>query len=124
VRLLLDTHAVLWWLADDPVLSREARGAIRSADEVLFSAASMWEIAIKRARGQLVAPEDIGPRLRDGGVSELPIRWEHATYAGALPRHHGDPFDRMLVAQALIDGLTIVTRDGTIAAYGVRVVHA
>jgi PIN domain nuclease of toxin-antitoxin system len=85
------------------------------------SAVSVWEIAIKRASGKLRVPEDLLEKVADAGFGELDISFEHATLAGALPPHHGDPFDRMLIAQAQIEGLTLVTNDPRIAAYEVPV---
>jgi PIN domain nuclease of toxin-antitoxin system len=88
---------------------------------LFFSAASIWEIAIKRATGKLDAPEDLLDKMEERGFIELPVRSSHAIIAGALPPNHGDPFDRMLVAQAQSEGLTIVTNDERIAAYDVTV---
>lgn len=125
MRLLLDTAVVLWTLADDAKLSREARAAIVAADNVVVvSAASAWEISIKRALGRLDAPEDLADALRAARLEPLDITLEHATAAGALPRHHDDPFDRMLVAQAQAEGLTIVTRDRAFARYEVKTLAA
>jgi PIN domain nuclease of toxin-antitoxin system len=124
MRLLLDTHVLLWWLADDPALSIQARHLIANEPEVLVSAASAWEIAIKRALGKLEAPEDLLEALDAGGIGRLPIELEHAVIAGALPHHHDDPFDRMLVAQARHEGLTLVTSDVRIASYAVAVLPA
>jgi PIN domain nuclease of toxin-antitoxin system len=124
VKLLLDTHALLWWFADSPVLSPSARAAVASSDDVWVSAASAWEIAIKRALGKLDAPADLVTALDESGFRPLPIVVLHAAVAGALPRHHDDPFDRMLVAQAQIEGLTIVTSDRQIPRYGVAVLAA
>ncbi len=121
MRLLLDTHALLWWLADAPGLGPAARRAIASAESaVAFSAASVWEIAIKRAAGRLVAPDDLVDRLADEALDPLPMTARHAWHAGALPAHHADPFDRMLVAQAAIEGMTLVTSDPAIARYDVH----
>lgn len=123
--LLLDTHALLWWLADDPALSAEARRAIGDADtQVAVSSASAWEIAIKRALGKLVAPDDLEEQIDANGFVPLPITISDALSAGDLPRHHDDPFDRMLAAQALSRGLTVVTRDRRFAAYRVDVLSA
>lgn len=125
MRLLLDTHALLWWLADDPTLSPRSRQAI--ADQrnvVLVSAASAWEIAIKRALGRLDAPEDLARALEESGLQPLPITVEHAVAAGTLPAHHADPFDRMLVAQAQLESLVVVTRDERIGLYEVSVLVA
>jgi PIN domain nuclease of toxin-antitoxin system len=124
MRLLLDTHVLLWWLADDPALARQARQLIAKEPEVFASAASAWEIAIKRALGKLEAPEDLATALDAGGIARLPIEFGHAAVAGALPRHHDDPFDRMLVAQAHCEGLTLLTSDPRISSYAVAVVAA
>lgn len=124
MRLLLDTHVLLWWLADDPALSKPARKLIANEPEVFASAASAWEIAIKRALGKLEAPEDLLAALEASGIQRLPIEFEHAALAGALPRHHEDPFDRMLVAQAQREGLTLLSSDARISEYGVTVVPA
>jgi PIN domain nuclease of toxin-antitoxin system len=98
VRLLLDSHVLLWWLADSPRLGDPARRAIAEpASDVLVSAASIWEIAIKQALGRIDAPADLADRVADG-FDELPISWTHARRAEALPRHHDDPFDRVLIA--------------------------
>lgn len=122
MRLLLDTHALLWWLADDGRLSPPARDAIADgANLVAVSAASAWEISIKKALGKLQAPDDLPAAIDDCGLQPLPITLHHAALAGALPRHHDDPFDRMLVAQAMHEGLTVVTADPAFAAYGVAV---
>jgi PIN domain nuclease of toxin-antitoxin system len=119
VRLLLDTHVLLWWLADDDRLSAPARDAVNVAAEVRFSAASVWEIAIKRALGRLEVPEDYLEAVDASDITLLSITGQHAEAAGALPRHHDDPFDRMLVAQAWTDELTLVTADRRLPDYGV-----
>jgi len=124
VRLLLDTHALLWWLADED-LTTQARDAIADpANLVVVSAASAWEISIKRALGKLAAPDDLEQQVQEGGFSPLPISIAHALAAGQLARHHEDPFDRMLIAQALAEGLTIVTRDKRFNDYGVPLLSA
>jgi PIN domain nuclease of toxin-antitoxin system len=125
VRLLLDTHVLLWWLADDPTLSRGARDAIADGESVVaVSAASAWEISIKRAAGRLEAPADLEAHLEKHRFVRLPITIAHALRAGALPTHHDDPFDRVLVAQAELEGLTIVTRDENIGRYAVATLSA
>ena len=125
MSLLLDTHAVLWWLADDRTLSKPAREAIAHPATVVYvSAASAWEIAVKRRLGKLSAPDDLEEQMRGGGLTELGISISDALLAGLLPLHHADPFDRMLIAQAQRRNLTIVTRDETISLYGVSVLGA
>jgi PIN domain nuclease of toxin-antitoxin system len=129
VRLLLDTHAMLWALLRPRELAKNAANALRAAEnEVFVSAASAWEVAIKSAAGKLRlpgVPEDWLPgALRVTGFESLDIRIEHALAAGALPDLHRDPFDRLLVAQALAEGLVVVTRDPRIAAYGAPVLPA
>jgi PIN domain nuclease of toxin-antitoxin system len=125
VRLLLDTHALLWWLSDDPALSQVARAAIARPDaDVAVSAASGWEVSIKSALGKLTAPNDLEAQLARHRFRPLAITVGHALMAGSLPRHHDDPFDRMLVAQAGSEGLTLVTRDPRIGLYGVPTIPA
>ena len=124
-RLLLDSHTLLWALQDDPQLDQRARSTIADrANDVFVSAATVWEVAIKRALGRLEAPEDLMDALEQTEFIELPITGFHAELAAALPPHHRDPFDRMLVAQAQAEGLTIVTRDRHIVSYGVRTIGA
>jgi PIN domain nuclease of toxin-antitoxin system len=127
VRLLVDTHALLWWLFDDPKLSSAARSAIVAPDnEIVVSAASAWEIATKHRLGRLPHAGDVPDRLPDylrrSRFSVLHISLEHALAAGALPGPHKDPFDRMLVAQARIENLAIATIDRVFQDYGVAVV--
>jgi PIN domain nuclease of toxin-antitoxin system len=125
VKVLLDTHTLLWWLAGDETLSTKARQVIASPKTIVYvSAASAWEIAIKKAIGKLQAPDDLVAALAANRFQHLPVTIEHALYAGSLPRHHDDPFDRMLVAQALMENLTIITRDTAIPAYNPAVIKA
>lgn len=125
MRLLLDTHALLWTLGDPEKLSASALGAIVDENnDVLVSSASVWEIAIKRALGKLAAPTDLEAGIVRQGFSALPITFHHAEVAGALPPHHADPFDRMLVAQAQSEALTLVTRDNRMRSYGVTMIDA
>jgi PIN domain nuclease of toxin-antitoxin system len=121
-RLLVDTHALLWWLIDDPALSPTAREALADpANEPLVSAASMWEIAIKRSLGKLTGPDDLPDRIADEGFAWLPVSAAHAWQVRDLPPHHRDPFDRLLVAQALAERVPIVTADTRFDDYGVDV---
>jgi PIN domain nuclease of toxin-antitoxin system len=124
VRLLLDTNALLWWLADEG-LTAQARDAIADPENlVAVSAVSAWEISIKKALGKLAAPDDLEHQVQAGGFIPLPITIAHGVAAGQLVRHHDDPFDRMLIAQALAEGLTIVTRDKRFSDYNVTLVAA
>ena len=121
---LLDTHAALWMIAESRRLSRRALKLIVESDaRLLVSAASLWEVAIKRSLGKLSAPADLARRLAAlQQVELLPISPLHAEAVGELPWHHRDPFDRLLVAQALAERLTIVSSDPQLAQYGVKVV--
>lgn len=123
MRLLLDTHILLWWLSDDPLLPAKARTAIANpAAEVFVSAATAWEIAIKQTLGRLEFPiEKITTILTEAGFAPLAIKIQHSVAAGALPPHHSDPFDRMLIAQAQHEGLTLVSVDTKIRLYPVAV---
>ena len=124
-RLLLDTHVVLWALAEPAKLTRPARTALEEAEnEVFVSVVSGWEIAIKRALGKLEAPDDLEAAIRMQGFEPFLMTFHHAAEAGSLPPHHRDPFDRMLIAQAQAEGLVLVTRDPDIPRYGVRTLAA
>jgi PIN domain nuclease of toxin-antitoxin system len=121
VRILPDAHALLWWLKDSPRLSPRAAALMDDdSNPFLFSAAAVWEINIKHATGKL---DDIGDfdLIEEGGVELLPMTHRHAEVAAALPPHHRDPFDRMLIAQAQLEGATILTVDPAFAAYDVPV---
>jgi PIN domain nuclease of toxin-antitoxin system len=124
VSLLLDTHVVLWWLTDDPTLSDEIKNRLDREPDVYVSAATIWEVAIKQAIGKLIEPTGLPERIRDSGFDALPISFEHAMAAGRLPLIHRDPFDRMLVAQATCEDLTLVTRDPNCQKYEVSVLPA
>jgi PIN domain nuclease of toxin-antitoxin system len=124
VSLLLDTHVVLWWLADDPALSQDIKGMLDHDPDVYVSPATIWEIANKQVIGKLKEPEDLPERVRDSGFRELPITAHHAITAGRLPPIHRDPFDRMLVAQAQCEDLMLVTRDAHITRYKVAILRA
>jgi PIN domain nuclease of toxin-antitoxin system len=124
VSLLLDTHVVLWWLTDDPTLSEDIKVRLDHEPEVYVSPATVWEVAIKQSIGKLAEPADLPERIRGSGFRELPITSVHAITAGQLPLIHRDPFDRMLVAQAQCEDLTLVTRDADIHKYEVSVLTA
>lgn len=125
-RLLLDTHVWLWWQAGDRRLGTRTRRAIASASEVRFSAASAWEIAIKSSTGKLRRPaaSSIQAELAVDGFQPLPVEVAHAEEVSSLPALHRDPFDRMLIAQARVEGLMFVTADEPLAGYDVAVMRA
>lgn len=123
--LLVAAHALLWWLADDPQLDAAARRSIADpANDVLVSAATVWEIEVKRVAGRLRAPGQLLDAIRETGMETLPITALDAVTAAGLPMHHGDPFDRMLVAQAQRLEAFIVSRDRALHAYEVGVLPA
>jgi PIN domain nuclease of toxin-antitoxin system len=125
VDILLDTHAFLWWNADDPKLGRTARAAIGDLDTTVFvSAATAWEIAFKRAKGKLDADGDVADWIDKNAFSALPIEVAHAVASAGLQPHHRDPFDRLLVAQARMEELTLVTADAQIRRYDVETLDA
>ena len=120
MRLLLDTHVFLWWLTDDPRLGTRQRQAIADPDALVHvSAATLWEVAIKEALGRIEMGDDFAAEIERGDFIELPISAGHALAAGRLPRIHGDPFDRMLVAQAREEQMTLVSQDPVLAEYRV-----
>ncbi len=118
MRLLLDTHTFVWW--DNDELPRAVRDRIRSAGVVYVSAVSAWEIAVKAALGKMTARAALADAIEDYGFDGLPITVAHADALRALPPHHRDPFDRLLVAQAQLENLTIVSRDPAFRAYEVE----
>lgn len=121
MSLLLDTHILLWWLSDDSLLPTAAREAIASPQtEVLVSAATAWEIAIKQAAGRLDAPEDLLEAVEANDFQTLTITAAHAVDAAALPPHHSDPFDRILIAQARAETLTLISVDNRFPKYDVE----
>ncbi len=121
MRLLLDTHIFLWWLADDPALSAKAREVIGNGNNMVYiSAASVWEISVKKSLGKLEAPENIEAIVEQERFQKLPITLGHGEAAGQLPTHHRDPFDRMLIAQARCEDLILVTVDQDISKYQVQ----
>lgn len=120
MKLLLDTHILIWSVLDDPALSNRHRKVLTSAEvEIYVSAVSVWEVAIKRALGKLSVPMEIFDQTQRAGCQSLDITWDHGRAVEALPSHHGDPFDRMLIAQATVERLTLVTADRQFAAYEV-----
>jgi PIN domain nuclease of toxin-antitoxin system len=123
VRLLLDTHVLIWW-DEGERLSRRAADAIRSAEQVYVSAVTGWEIAIKASLGRIETTREVSAAVAESGFEELPLRLSHAGVLCSLPDHHRDPFDRMLAAQAIAEGLTLVTRDRALSAYEVKVLPA
>jgi PIN domain nuclease of toxin-antitoxin system len=121
-RVLVDTHALLWWLTDDAALSPAARSTLADpASEPLVSVASLWEIAIKRSLGRLAAPDDLPERISGEGFAWLNVGAHHAWKVRELPGHHRDPFDRLLVAQALVEHLPVMTGDPSFGSYGVEI---
>lgn len=122
MKVLLDTHVLLWALADDARLSARHRDLISEETEIFVSAATVWEIAIKRALGKLKAPANIAQTIAALGCHPLSITWRHAEEAGALPPHHADPFDRLLIAQSMIEDMPLATQDAKIAVYAVTTV--
>ncbi|HGL6717716.1 type II toxin-antitoxin system VapC family toxin [Burkholderia contaminans] len=119
MRLLFDTHIFLWMVANNPRLSVRARRLIDSADEVFISSASIWEVAIKAGKGKLDVDVDrLVDKLKTSQYRELPVRAAHGAAVRHLPHHHGDPFDRLLVAQASYEPMVLITADGHLARYG------
>lgn len=118
MKLLLDTHVFLWFLADSPKLTKKARAKILAADDVFVSAASIWEATIKSALGKLDAvPEDLVEGIEASGFLELPVRARHAARVNRLSREHRDPFDRLLLAQAIDEPLRLLTADDALVPY-------
>lgn len=120
MRLLLDTHVALWWLAGEPIGEHAEQALGDASNEVLLSAAVVWEVAIKRSLGKLRAPPDFVPTILAAGARPLAVAVDHAAAVEELPWHHRDPFDRMLVAQAIVEGAAIVSRDEKLRPYEVR----
>jgi PIN domain nuclease of toxin-antitoxin system len=123
MRLLLDTNTLLWWREDSPRLSRRANDQIRDpGNAIVISIGSLWEIAIKRGLGKLRFPGNFGEMMAEERFDLLGITYDHLHALDDLPHHHHDPFDRLLIAQALADGIPIATSDRRFAAYGVQIV--
>ncbi len=122
MKLLLDTHILLWWLNNDPKLSRSESKLIANPDNLIFvSAASSWEIAVKKMIGKLDAPDNLPVALTANDFRELPISIAHTQLLYQLPPHHNDPFDRMMIAQSLCEDLTFLTRDTKILLYPIKI---
>jgi PIN domain nuclease of toxin-antitoxin system len=122
MRLLLDTHVLLWWRDASPSLSSRVRAALSDAgNDILVSAATLWEIVVKRAVGKLRFPDDLEEVLEEEGFELLPIGFSHLHVLGQLPFLHRDPFDRMLIAQAIAEGIPLLTRDRAMRPYPVPV---
>jgi PIN domain nuclease of toxin-antitoxin system len=120
LNFLIDTHILLWWLADDSALSLKTRELISDENNLIFvSAASIWEMIIKKTLGKLKAPDDVEEVLKENNFKELPITVQHSIAVGYLPNYHKDPFDRMLVAQAKCEKLTLITADEKLTFYEV-----
>ncbi len=125
MNLLLDTHVLLWWLADDASLSEHARNAIIENNNIVFvSTATIWEIVIKKGLGRLTIPGDLQDALSENYFQSLPVTASHALAVGKLPRIHQDPFDRMLIAQTKEEKLTLITRDQDIQKYRIPFIAA
>ena len=124
MRLLIDSHVALWWLAGDESIGPVCAAQMQSADEVRFSAVTPWELGIKRSLGKLAYPDGLVTALSEAGFSELPISAAHADRAPDLPLHHRDPFDRMLVAQAQLESLVLVSADRSLRPYDVEIIDA
>ncbi len=124
MRVLVDSHVALWWLEDSDSLGSQCRQLIENADEVYFSAVTPWELGIKRALGKLTMPDGLVAALQSGGFVPLAISTDHAEHAPALPAHHQDPFDRMLIAQAQLEALGLVTADQSLGSYDIEVIDA
>jgi PIN domain nuclease of toxin-antitoxin system len=123
MKLLLDTHIYLWWLADSPALPASARKMIETAEKVYISSASLWESAIKSGIGKLdVNQEELVAGILESGFTELPVRSEHTVALLRLENHHKDPFDRMLIAQALSEPLHFLTADSILTRYSALVI--
>jgi PIN domain nuclease of toxin-antitoxin system len=117
VRLILDTHVFLWWWAGDRKLGTKIRSTIGGADTVLVSAVSAWEMTVKMSLGKLRFDGGISDAVEACGFERLDMRFEHAEAVRSLPPHHSDPFDRLLIAQAIVEGATFVTHDRALAGY-------
>lgn len=125
MRLLVDTHLLIWWLAGKSLPARAAELIRDPANQIYASAASVWEVAIKVSLGKIrIDPDEFVAALREGGFQELSVTVRHASRVAELPKHHRDPFDRLLVAQSLVEAMLLLTQDQPLAAYGPSVLVA
>ncbi|GJL63777.1 MAG: twitching motility protein PilT [Nitrospirales bacterium] len=122
MKILLDTHVFLWWMGDHKSLTAKAASTIKEGKNAVYvSAVTAWEISIKKALGKLKAPDELEEALEANRFLQLPITIQHGLMAGGLPRHHDDPFDRMLIAQAQLENLTIMTHDVHMKRYDIPI---
>jgi len=124
MRILIDSHVALWWLDNNSAMGPDCRALVRAADEVHFSVITPWELGIKRALGKIEFPDDLSAALVENGFRPLMVQVEHAELAPQLPPHHRDPFDRMLIAQAQLEALPLVTADRVLTDYEVELIDA
>ena len=124
MRFLLDTHVLIWWARSEPLSPAATEAIGYPSNEVFVSAASVWEAAVKVAAGKLRLGRDLAQEALAHGFAPLSIGFAHSLEAGRLPAHHADPFDRMLIAQARLEELTLITRDPRLTAYGVALLEA
>lgn len=122
MNLLLDTHILLWWLDNNEKLPEKYLKVISNSNNICFiSSATIWEISIKSALGKLEIPDNFTDILQDEGFSELPVSWKHAAMVRQLPFHHKDPFDRLIIAQTIVEDFTLLTVDKIIPQYGIKI---
>ena len=125
MRLLVDTHLLIWWLAGKSIPARAAELIRDPGNQIYASAVSVWEVAIKVSLGKIrIDPDEFVAALRESGFQELPVIARHAARVAGLPKHHRDPFDRLLVAQSLVEAMLLLTQDQPLAAYGPSVLVA
>jgi PIN domain nuclease of toxin-antitoxin system len=124
LRLLLDTHLIVWWMnGEASKISEKALAALGSEDmEPVVSAVAIWEAAIKRRLGKLEVPVDMLAQIEDSGVELLPVTVRHADFVSSLPAHHADPFDRLLISQAMVEGIALASADETMRRYDIEVI--
>ena len=125
MKLLLDTHTLIWWLANDPTLSQAAKKVISNPDNLVFiSAGSAWEMAIKKSLGKLDVPDDLEIQIHNHNFEPLPITIAHGLAVEKLPHHHNDPFDRIIIAQAICESMTVITRDKKFSSYNISILKS